>query len=227
MTIKEYPKIETLYDRNEKFSVDPTKLRKQEFANIRRWHISEKINGTNVRIGLHADGSIEFGGKTNDAQMPVSLINFLRHIPEDRIRSSFKRDDTTGLLPEVVMCGEGYGSNLAHGSGIYHDSVSVCLFDVMIDKWWLSRANVADVAQKVGLITVPEIKVIDYLPEAEEDLKMVLGNEGESVLIRTAGRPAKMAEGIVARTDPMLFFGDGKPVMWKLKFKDFREGKRK
>ncbi len=35
----------------------------------------------------------------------------------------------------------------------------------------------------------------------------------------------RQAEGIVARADPQLFFNDGRPVMWKLKFKDFT-GKR-
>ena len=51
-----YPKIQTLYDRDEKFKVDPTQIRCPEFSLITRWLITEKIDGTNVRIVRTTDG---------------------------------------------------------------------------------------------------------------------------------------------------------------------------
>jgi len=222
----EYPKIETLYDRDEDHHIVTSRLRKQEFATIKYWHITEKVDGTNVRIGLHPDGTIEFSGKTNEAQVPINLFNFLNgRLTPVVVQGAFKKDDVSGLYPEVVIFGEGYGAGIQKGGGNYRPDASFIIFDVVVDGWWLSRANVADVARKLGLpLTVPELRVIESLPASEEDLRMILEGTGESRLAIANGR-VRQAEGIVARTAPQLFFNDGKPLMWKLKFKDFK-GKR-
>lgn len=90
----EFPKIETLYDRKEDFSVDPTKLRVEQFGNIKTWHITEKIDGTNVRIGYNgATNTVSFGGRTDNAQMPTFLSEYLRKtfVP-DLFKTAFEGD---------------------------------------------------------------------------------------------------------------------------------------
>ena len=44
-----YPKIETLFKRDEKFNITD-EIRCPEFDNIKKWLITEKIDGTNIRI---------------------------------------------------------------------------------------------------------------------------------------------------------------------------------
>jgi ATP-dependent RNA circularization protein (DNA/RNA ligase family) len=232
--IEHYPKLETLYNRNEVYQVDPTKVRRLEFTNIKQWHITEKIDGTNIRVGLHKDGSIEFGGKTDDAQIPGPLMRFLaEHLTPERMQAAFSQDPVTKLWPEVVVFGEGYGRGIGKYGKLYRgtDEVSFIIFDVVVDGWWLSRVNVADVSRKLGFeFTVPEVRIISYLPTSEANLDEILGNVGMSTLARLFGQQMR-AEGIVARTDPLLFYREGdppqwKPLMWKLKYKDFKPGKK-
>jgi len=229
-----YPKLETLYDRNEVYQVDIAKVRRKEYLNIRQWHVTEKIDGTNIRVGLHGDGSIEFGGKTDDAQIPGPLLRFLAEkLTPQVMQAAFSQDPETKLWPEAIVFGEGYGRGIGKHGAIYqgNQEVSFIIFDVVVDGWWLSRANVADVARKLMLpLTVPEVRIIDTLPRSEADLDEILGNSGDSSLARHFSQVMK-AEGIVARPDPLLFYRDGdppqwKPLMWKLKYKDFRPGKK-
>lgn len=224
----EYPKTETLYDRDENFRVDVTKLRKPHFENIRRWHVTEKIDGTNIRIYMYLDGSIWFGGHGEDSQIPVPLMNFLKSkFTPETVQAAFEKNEETNLWPEVTIFGEGYGPGIGKGGGKYREDVSLIIFDVVVGSWWLSRENVADVSRKLGSPnTVPDLGIFTELPKSEEDLMKILGNNGESTLAKSLGQ-SRMAEGIVARADPQFFFNDGKPIMWKLKFKDFRgKGKK-
>jgi len=223
----EYPKILTLYERDENFRVDTSKLIKPHFDNIKRWYITEKIDGTNIRVGLHPDGIIEFGGRGEESQMPVPLYNFLTtRITPGIVQAAFKKEKDTNLWPEVAIFGEGYGPGIGKG-GKYREDISFIIFDVIVDGWWLSRANVMDVARKLGFPnTVPDLRIITGLPKTEEDLRDIIGCDGESMLGRSLGKSC-LAEGIVARADPHLFFNNGNPIMWKLKFRDFRgKGKK-
>jgi hypothetical protein len=229
----EYPKIETLYDRDEFHSVDTSKIRRKEFTNIKRWHITEKIDGTNVCVGLRPDGTLEFRGKTSDAQMPIKLFNYLNiTMTPEIVQNVFGRNAETKLYPEVVIFGEGYGATVQKDGEKYNSGVSFAIFDVVVDRWWLSRANVIDVANKLGYLSVPELCVIDKLPTCEHDLTIIIGGNAESRLAHIHGK-TRNAEGIVARTDPQLFYKDGstrepcKPLMWKLKFKDFKRRQSK
>jgi len=221
--MKEYPKLETLYDRKDDFTVDITKVRKDEFLVIKRWVISEKVDGTNIRIGLSPEGKVSIGGKTDDAQIPTSIISFVRD-HENLIPPAFKKNEDTGLYPDVVIYGEGYGQKINSGGG-YRNDVSVIIFDVVVDGWWLTRENVADVARKIGMDMTPDVGIVSKFPENASDITSILGGEN-SVVAKTSGKE-RVAEGIVARTDPPVYFKNGTPVMWKLKYSDFRGGKKR
>lgn len=214
----EYPKIETLYNRDEKtFGVITDKLRLAEFGNIRRWHITEKVDGTNVRVCLSSDGNVSFYGRTDNADMHINLKEYLQKtFLAEKLLAAFDNAKET----EVVLFGEGYGAKIQKG-GSYRKGMSFRLFDVSVGRWWLEPAAIADVAAKLNILTVPYLGEIENFPRSADDLKTLLGNDGKSTVAIQDGGTGVRAEGIVARTSPMLFTRRGERLMWKLKFRDF------
>jgi hypothetical protein len=212
----EYPKIETLWNRDDRtHKVFPGALRLGEFGNIKMWHVTEKIDGMNVRIILSPDGTVTYTGRTDDAQMPVSLLAYLSQaLPLTRLLDVFD------IGQEVILFGEGYGGKIQKG-GNYRPDSALRLFDVLVGQWWLEPEAVADVARKLNVLTVPDLGMIDYLPHTAGELTHIL-NGGHSVVSATeGGNSSYTGEGIVARTVPLLLTRRGERVIWKLKFRDF------
>lgn len=212
----EYPKIETLWNRDERtHRVDPALgLRMTEFLNIKVWHITEKIDGMNVRVILTPDRQIAYRGRTDAAQMPPALLAYLeRALPAHLVAPVF---DTAA---PVILFGEGYGGKIQHG-GNYRPNPAFRLFDVRVGQWWLEPDALLDIAGKLGIATVPQLGMIDYLPTKFTELQDAMCG-GLSRVSEAEGDKACRAEGIVARTTPLLLTRRGERVMWKLKFKDF------
>lgn len=81
----EYPKIETLFDRDKKtFKVIEGQLRCPEFALVNRWVVTEKVDGINIRVVLKPDDPplwpwrVRFYGRTSRAQIPTFLLEYLK-----------------------------------------------------------------------------------------------------------------------------------------------------
>ena len=212
----EYPKIETLYDRDETFKVTPPRLRLAEFGIPRVWHVTEKVDGTNIRLSIAPDGTVTYGGKTDNAQIPSKLVAYLlATVPAEKVLAAFPERDGA----PVVVYGEGYGAGIQKG-GIYRRDMALRIFDVRVGGWWLEPANVADVAEKLGVRTVPSLGTIGPLPTSKEDMLGIL--RGGNTRIAEGGSVGP-AEGIVARTVPLLLTRRGERLMWKLKLRDFAE----
>lgn len=215
----EYPKIETLYDRDkETFTVIPGAFRWPEFANVCTWLVTEKIDGTNVRVNFDGE-RVSFGGRTDRAQMPVPLLDMLmRTFTVERMRAALPDGGT--------LYGEGYGPKIQKGGGNYRPDPGFRLFDVKVGEWWLRWEDVKAVAHKLGIDTVPMLFDLrhDGLPRSESDLRADIR---ESIVARQENDLGGFeAEGIVARAYPELCDRRGRRLMWKLKFSDFREGRR-
>ena len=213
----EYPKIETLYNRDEKtFKVKVDELRLPEFELIKRWHITEKVDGTNVRVFWNCETqTVTFGGRTDAAQMPVSLMTYLQ--------GTFHPEMFSDFTANAILYGEGYGPKIQKGGGSYRNDVSFRLFDVSVGSWWLETDVVERVAERMGIATVPWLGVHKELPRSTQDLDFILGGNcsGSSVTALQDGGSGCRAEGIVARTSPLLLTRSGQRLMWKLKYKDF------
>lgn len=212
--MSEYHKIETLFERDTaSFIVDPTKLKSPVLGTINTWDVTEKIDGTNIRIMLSLEGVVTFGGKTDNAQIDTQLLRRLQEtFPADKLTAAFWLD---GKRVSAVLYGEGYGAGIQKG-GSYRPDKSFILFDVLVDgKWWLDRESVDDVAAKLGIDVVP------YLG------RMTLG---EIASLVSEPFPSKIgtgnAEGVVARPIEPLFDRKGARVIIKLKTKDFVAGRR-
>jgi hypothetical protein len=136
-------------------------------------------------------------------------------------------------LVDVVLFGEGYGPKI-QGGGKYRPDASFVLFDVKIGDTWLTRDNVDDIAEKLGIDSVP---VLGY-GTLSDAIAVVKGDTRRRVeLLNPDGCffekqyiPGPLmsrwgefeAEGIVARPVIPLFDRQGKRIITKIKARDFR-----
>lgn len=215
--MNKYPKIETLFKRDENFKITD-EIRLPEFENIKRWLITEKINGTNIRIIYTPEEKLLIRGRTDNASIPIFLLEVLQEIfTVEKIKQVINEPPSKG----VCLYGEGYGAKIQKGGGNYNKGNSFRLFDVWIDGWWLEWDSVIEIAKKLGIKTAPVIMMTGI----KEAIKLV---EDKVMKSRVALEENKamyernvIAEGIVARAYPMLLFRNGMPVKFKLKVKDY------
>lgn len=212
--LPEYHKIDTLFERDKStFVVDPAQIKYAVLRTISEWDVTEKIDGTNIRVMLSAEGEVSFGGRSNNAQIPGDLLKYLvRTFQQQNMKEVLWRDGPVS----VVLYGEGYGPGIQKGGGLYRKDKAFILFDVLVDgKWWLERAAIEDIAGKLGIDAVP------YLG------RMTLDQVVEAVRVPFPSKiGTAIAEGVVARPIETLFDRRGERVIIKLKTKDFVAGKR-
>ncbi len=100
MGCKKYPKIDTLYTRDEKFKVTD-EIRRPEFLVPREWLVTEKIHGCNIRVSLEQEACPHLGldhpgagltgtcdtpwimqinGRNDNSQIPPNLLKHLQSI---------------------------------------------------------------------------------------------------------------------------------------------------
>lgn len=224
----EYPKIDTLYNRDGKRFVNVKKLRRPEFGMIKRWSLTEKIHGMNTRITLLDNGAVVYGGKTDDAEIPPELFDYLKKIfTPEKMKSVFWLSNKP-IPKSATIYGEGYGPGTVPGSGIYRSDVAFRLFDCLVitedNNWWLERHSLEDIAGKLGIKCVPLLGIIDFLPVSVEEIKHIFIKHRARMVVVEDGGQVELAlegEGVIAKTYPLLFNGKRERLMWKLKIKDF------
>ena len=163
MSGTQYGKIETLYNRDKQtFKVDASLgFRLPEFGLIKEWLVTEKIDGTNIRIEYHhgVPPIGEIKGRTDKADIPPFLIDSIHDLVNlDALVKTFGEEDPEATGP-IILYGEGYGERIQKGGGNYREGTSFRLFDVKVGRWWLNWDNVRGVAESLGIKTVPIIKV--------------------------------------------------------------------
>lgn len=214
-----YPKIQTVFERNPETKFKTllegrfSTLELEMLAGTPCWEFTEKVDGTNIRVGWETgDRYVSYGGRTDNAQIPAKLIESLRYtVTPDAFESAF--GESADGVP-VQLFGEGYGEGIQKGGCYLQDRVGFILFDVVIGGTWLRRSDVDDVAFKMGLKSVPTLGR-GTLIELVEMMKMG---------VYRASRIAEVsrdAEGVVARPQQPLFDRRGKIIMTKLKYRDF------
>lgn len=206
----EYNKIDTVFERDITGSkkLIEGQFRDETVKYLRNmpWRFTEKIDGTNIRV--HWDGhKVEFGGRTDRAQIPAPLVNKLNEMfggneAEELFEQKFGQND-------VILFGEGYGPKIQNG-GLYRDDVSFIMFDVMINGNYQPRASVENIAKCFGVDVVPVI-FVGTITEAVDYVKVGRCS--------TIGR-APM-EGLVGVPLVELHDRCGKRVIVKIKACDF------
>lgn len=176
------------------------------------WEATEKLDGCNVRIGW--DGyRIEFGGRTDRAEMPTFLMEALERIflaegVEEWFEEQFPAGPN-GESPEVVLFGEGYGPKIQKGGGNYRKDVSFAGFDVLVKDKYLAPANVRDIFTRLGVDVAPVLATGVTLTSL---ISMV-----QAGLDSTYGDRNFLAEGLVARTVEPLYDQRGQRLIVKVK----------
>lgn len=209
--MKTYHKIDAVFEREttgtKKLIEGQFRDHTVEFLANSEWEFTEKIDGTNIRI--HWDGhKIEFGGRTERAQIPAHLIS--------KLVETFMNNETEELFEqkfgekEVTLFGEGYGCKIQNG-GSYRSDVGFILFDVMIGENYQSRDTVESVATCFGLEVVPVV----LRGTIQQGVDFVKGNPDSTI------GTAKM-EGVVGRPKVELRDRCGKRVIVKIKVQDFK-----
>jgi len=214
--MSKYHKIDTMFkrdmDNGGKIIFDQWAVPEIEYLKDNEWEFTEKVDGTNIRVYYDGVHFAEYGGRTDNAQIPVTLIKRLDQL--FREREAFARlgkafPDAT-MADRVILYGEGYGARIQNG-GKYKDHADFVLFDVKVGDWWLKREDVDDVATKLGIESVP-VWGQGTLYEAIDLVK-------NGLMSWWGDFPA---EGIVARPTTELFTRRGDRIITKIKTRDFR-----
>lgn len=207
--MSEYHKIQSIFKRDMN-SKQKTLIEGQwtlpefEYLANNIWTFTEKVDGTNIRV-IFNDAVITFGGRTEDAQIPAQLVARLneRFLPlAEKLAEMFEGG--------AVLYGEGYGAKIQKCGGNYRQDQDFVLFDVKCGEWWLQRADVEDIAGKLGIDVVPIIgegTLHDAIAQAKTGIKSTWGDF--------------QAEGIVARPKTELKTRSGHRLIAKIKCRDF------
>ncbi len=86
------------------------------------------------------------------------------------------------------------------------------IFDIMVNGWWLMRDDVKFMANEMNIPVVPTLGIMRV-----DSIVEYVRSKPQSVCSKTP----QIMEGVVCRSEPLMRFRNGKPIMWKLKVRDF------
>ena len=215
--MKEYHKIKTVFVRdpkNMRYILDGQWATPEfEYLSENKWIWTEKVDGTNIRV-MWDGKSVTFGGKTDNAQMYVPLMQKLQELFDTTTQRKLFGEifpQTNEGPVNVCLYGEGYGAKIQKSGGNYRaDGVDFVLFDVKVGNWWLQRKDVEDVAVKLGVKVVPIVGEGTLLEAIEMVKKGLVSQWGDFI-----------AEGLVCRPEIELTDRAGRRIITKIKTRDF------
>lgn len=212
--MKQYHKIQTVFKRDEKTKriiENDYSLPEFKYLKDSKWIFTEKVDGTNTRV-MWNGSQVVFGGKSDDAQMPMHLLYVLQNLFEGTEKKQLFIEKFGKEPIEVCLYGEGYGFKIQSAGKFYnpigHDFV---LFDVKIGDWYLQREDVEDIAKHFNIKTVPIIGEGTLLEAIELTKKGQKSQWGDF-----------LSEGIVARPKTELKTRQGERIITKIKHRDFK-----
>ena len=204
--MKEYQKIETIY----KFDSEIKRFKKEfynpivEYLKDCKWFGTEKVDGTNVRV-LWNGHSFEFGGRTDNAEIPKALMKVLTDNFNYDMEVLFEQKFGN---KEVMLFMEGYAGKIQNGA--YTGSEDIIGFDVMIGDIYLDKAVSKELFEELGLKFVPVLEFNNL----QECIDYVYNNK-QSII-----QPQSKIEGIVCYPAVRLYDHQGKRIIVKIKNKD-------
>lgn len=241
-----FPKIENLYARDDAtHRLVLGELRRSDFGQIGSWLVTEKIDGTNIRLvyraarataGLWAPGLFEVRGRSDEATLPKRFQE--EALPDvdlrDRMAAALSAIDDRGVAEAMVVYGEGYGPGIQKGGGDYGPRKAFRVFDVVTYTisedgdfsrgLWRTWEDVESVASILGVQTAPMLggikTIADALDFVRSDPYSRVAVEDKGVVEYEQVADLRVMEGVVARTDPYLFDFRGNRVIFKLKSED-------
>lgn len=244
-----YQKINTIFMRDAKNVIMPyDSFTEPEFEYLRglKWRGEEKIDGTSMRIEVTKEEvwddpmepsvlegvefNVRIAGKTDNAQIPKNLLKHMQEkYTEEKILgalglkkfipvSEWESEHnwlTYDQIPNIyTIYGEGYGEGIQSGGWYIKEGNEFIVFDVKVNDIYLKTDARDDIATKLGAPIVPLMGYFT-LDEAIDFVR-------KGFRSKVAENPdAKMAEGLVLRTDLGLRNRMGKRLIVKVKYEDF------
>ena len=216
----EYPKIQTIFKRDDKGLIIPTEFTRPEFEWLKncKFRAEEKIDGTNIRVEIDLneeenDWCFAFAGRTNKSIIPDHLLAKLNEIfTAPKLRAVF--DKLVDI--HITLYGEGFGHKIQTPGNRYNKSdVDFILFDVNMGGIWLKREAVEDIANKLNIKVVPvlgHMTIMEAVKFVDDGFKSLVAEDKELD-----------AEGLVLKTPHNLLMKDGERIALKVKSKDFKQ----
>ena len=209
--MEKYQKINTIFKRDNRGKIIEGiySTPEIEFLKDLAWIWTEKVDGTNIRIGFK-DGVKEIGGREENSQISTFLYKKLEELFPVEILQNVFPDSSE----QIILFGEGYGNKINKVGKQYNpNGVDFILFDVKIGSWWLKRDDVEDVAYKLNLLVVPIISI--------EPLSWAI-NHIKHQLLPSRWTGVQQIEGLVGTPKVQLFNRKGERIITKIKTKDFK-----
>lgn len=207
--MKKYQKIETLY----KFDNETKRFRKEfynpivDYLKDCKWFGTEKVDGTNVRILWNGHG-FEFGGRTDDADLPKALRELLNNTFNYGMEVLFEQKFGE---KEVMLFMEGYAGKIQNGT--YQGPESIIGFDIMIGDIYLDKVVSKQIFEELGLTFVP---VLEF--KTLQDCIDYVHNHKQSII-----QPESKIEGLVCYPAQRLYDHLGNRIIVKIKNKDLEK----
>ena len=246
-----YQKINTIFMRDAKNVIMPyDPFTEPEFEYLRglKWRGEEKVDGTSMRIEVTkaevwddpmepsvlegVEFTVRIAGKTDNAQIPKNLLKHMQEkYPDEKVLTALGLKKFIPVneweaehnwleydqIPNIyTIYGEGYGAGIQSGGWYIKDGNEFIVFDVKVNDIYLKTDARDDIANKLGAPIVPLIgyftldEAIDFV---RKGFHSVVAENPE----------AKMAEGLVLRTDLGLRNRMGKRLIVKVKYEDFQK----
>lgn len=215
--MREYQKIETVFER------DPTtkkliygKYRNPtvEYLKNNTWWITEKIDGTNIRVVW--DGhKFKFYGRTEKAVIQAPLLEKLNEMFNYEQEQVFEQMFGE---KEVIIFGEGIGEKIQ--CGLYGKEYRLLVFDIMINNKYLQLDQAFAIAKELGLETVPTLLEGHDLEYA---INFIQGYLPIPPFVSKVNGSSSPIEGVVARPILTLYDNNFDRVLVKIKVRDFKE----
>lgn len=210
-----YPKIDTLFRRDDNFNLIVNEFRRPVMGSIRQWRVTEKIDGTNIRITYrYGSDAPVFGGRTDRAELHPDLVAHLEGLNHAAVFDNLRKYE----VDELVLFGEGYGAGIQSG-GAYRSDKGFIMFDALVStsrlpRRWLDDDIVTKYADMLGAPRVPELGVMSLIA-----IVAMVRIGFESYCSQT---PVQ-AEGVVARPLETLYDQRNDRLILKLKTSDFKD----
>ena len=244
-----YQKINTIFMRDAKNVIMPYEpFVEPEFEYLRslKWRGEEKIDGTNMRIevtkcSIFSPGNenmvgvgfeVTIKGMTDNAQIPKNLLKHMEDkYPKEKVLTVLGLKEFIPVeewetehnwleydqIPNIyTIYGEGYGEGIQSGGWYIKGGNEFIVFDVKVNDIYLKTDARDEIASKLGAPIVPLMGYFT-LDEAIDFVR-------KGFRSKVAQNPeAKMAEGLVLRTDLGLRNRMGKRLIVKVKYEDFQK----
>lgn len=228
--MESYKSIETLYKRDKATNkLDFNLIRVPEWNYISEWFLTEKIDGTNIRVIVETSG-ISIKGRTDNAQVAGDLKeNILKMFPShEKVLEYFKKDQTVDDDWSVTFYGEGYGPGIKGSESMNYrggpkGEKSFRCFDVLFNnKYWATMDGWLGITTSLHIPITPVLGKLNELPIGRDAAVSLMSRSLNSIVAKEDSNTDIFSEGIVARPILPLFDRYGNRIIFKLTNREFK-----